>query len=736
MKIKNALFLSLFFINCNLFANKIQVQDIDSHEAIAGAKIVVIDNSIKSKDSIRIFYTNKTGNIKLTPYNNKYIKLIITCPGYNKKFDSLILDSDKTIALNKLNFILKDIVATGQFSPQSAQESIFQIQAINEEMIKAQASVNLKDLLSNQLNISIGQDNILGSNLSINGVSGQNVKILVDGVPVIGRLNGNIDISQINLNNAERVEIVQGPMSTIYGSDALGGVINIISKNKQSTDYGIAANSYYESIGVYNFDLNSHYQSGKFSSNISAGRNFFEGYSLENSSRFKEWKPKEQIFSNLNLNYKFDNYTLTYSNKIFIENIQNKGIPREPYFETALDEEYKTNRMDNSLNFKGMINENQFVDALISYSNYQRNRETYLKDLVHLVKINPNSTLEEFSNYDARASYSSDGQVKDLNYQVGLEFNKDKANGEKMQNANAEIQDLAAFMSIQYLISSSTLLQPSVRYAHNSKFDAPLIPSLHFKMKLSEELSLRASYSKGFRAPSLRELYFLFVDINHNVQGNENLKAETADAYNLSFEYNDQTNTKIFKIEPRFFYNNIKDQINLANISGPLYTYFNLGNFKTLGGDISLSYMREDLTAKIGFSLLGKKFQLDSQETNDKFVFSHEIQAAINYNFEAIDSRLSFFVKYNANNPTFVLNEKKEISQGYSESYTMMDFNISKDLLDKKCTLTCGVKNILDVNSIKSTQASAISAHNNSNNMNIAWGRTFFVSLKVNLEQK
>jgi outer membrane receptor for ferrienterochelin and colicins len=81
---------------------------------------------------------------------------------------------------------------------------------------------------------------VYGSSVSINGISGEGVKILVNGVPMVGRIDGKIDISQINLTNVERIEIVKGPQSVIYGTDALGGVINIITK-EQKDDWNVSA---------------------------------------------------------------------------------------------------------------------------------------------------------------------------------------------------------------------------------------------------------------------------------------------------------------------------------------------------------------------------------------------------------------------------------------------------------------------------------------------------------------
>jgi len=80
-------------------------------------------------------------------------------------------------------------------------------------------------MLSTELNIRTTHDGALGSSLTMQGLGGEHIKILVDGVPVIGRENGNIDLDQINLQNVDHIEVINGPMSVVYGSNALAGVI-------------------------------------------------------------------------------------------------------------------------------------------------------------------------------------------------------------------------------------------------------------------------------------------------------------------------------------------------------------------------------------------------------------------------------------------------------------------------------------------------------------------------------
>ncbi len=102
--------------------------------------------------------------------------------------------------------VLDEVVITAQHEEKTVGESVHLVRVITNRRIAEQAAVNLQDLLRMEPGMRLGQDNILGSSLSIQGLSGQNVKILIDGVPVIGRLNWNVDLSQLNLNTIERIE--------------------------------------------------------------------------------------------------------------------------------------------------------------------------------------------------------------------------------------------------------------------------------------------------------------------------------------------------------------------------------------------------------------------------------------------------------------------------------------------------------------------------------------------------
>ena len=165
-------------------------------------------------------------------------------------------DFDTTIVVEKndtYRYDLQEVVVTGQLRETTIEKSIYKVKIVEKHKINSAIYNDVGELLDKSINIKLSQDNMLGSSVAIQGVSGRNVKILVDEVPVIGRLAGNIDLSQLSLLNIDRIEIIDGPMSTIYGSDALAGTINIVTKNSFNESYLL--NAYYESVGKYNLDL-------------------------------------------------------------------------------------------------------------------------------------------------------------------------------------------------------------------------------------------------------------------------------------------------------------------------------------------------------------------------------------------------------------------------------------------------------------------------------------------------
>lgn len=621
------------------------------------------------------------------------------------------------------------------------------------------AAQNLRDVLSNELNIRLSQDNVLGSSMSMLGISGQNVKILIDGVPVIGRLNGNIDVSQINMNNVERIEIVEGPLSVNYGTDALAGTINIITKKSQKKAFNIANSNYYESNGNYNISGKLGLDKGKNTAQATLGRNYFDGWNPgdqpflyrdeinADSNRFQSWKPKEQVFAGALLARQIKGLKLSLSSDLFKETIINKGYPT--FSQTGRDDYYKTFRLSNTLNLGGSLNENYRTNIIIGYNYFKRIKNTFIKDLTtlesQLTKDISDQDTSQFKTLMSRGNITSTKVNAALNYELGYDINYESGTGIRVKDYEQSIGDYALFGTAEYKPWEQLVIRPGLRLTHNTRYKAPLIPSLNIKYQLPisdnadrQTLTIRASYARGFRAPSLKDLYFNFVDMNHNITGNESLKAEYSHNFIVNASWQRIYNQTILKLEVNNFYNSIENLIILAQVSpsSTTYTYKNRGSFQTFGnalnGELAVKHLKFSFSG--GYIAYFNELSTGSNNIN-RFSYTPEIRSSILYEFKQYGLSMAMFYKYTGKTPGFILNESDEIVQTSIQDYHMADASVSKAFFKGNYNLSVGCKNLFNVTNI--TGSSMNSAHSGGGGatsmMPLSMGRTLFLKFDINL---
>ncbi len=684
-------------------------------------------------------------------------EITVYCFGYEKLtavYTGSQISRLKTVVLNPTKVKLEEVVITAQYEPVQAEKSVQRIKVIDQEKIQQMGAVNLRDVLTNQLNVRLTQDNILGSGMNLQGLSGENVKILMDGVPVIGRLNGNIDLSQINLANIERIEIVEGPLSVQYGTNALAGTINLITK-KERQGVGTkkitgGVQTYYESIGTYNLGVDLSLRFKKQSFQINAGRNYFDGWNKEkpfyfpeekvaDSSRYLAWKPKEQYFGGLSYQYFFKKGEAGFSSSLFDERIVNRGYPRAPFGESAFDDYYSTQRFDNSIFLKRKLTPSWSVNALAAYNYYRRIKKTVFKDLTTLEeRLSENGSDQDtsvFTQTMSRASFIHSVPASKLNYELGYDVNYESTSGKRISKELQAMGDYAVFATAEYKLAGKLLLKPGLRYAYNTAYHTPLVPSFHVKWSHNERHAFRGSYAKGFRAPTIKELYFLFVDVNHNIVGNSELRAEQSDNYALSYLYSREINRCRVKIESNFFYNSIYNLITLAqlNASSTEYTYVNIGRYKTVGwqGSAGLSFQR--LFIQAGFNYTGRYNALSSESKTPAFTYSPEALLNLTYKiWPRYKTSLAMFYKYTGRLPGYSEVNGQVLPTSVND-YQMLDLTLNHCFLKERLTLTLGCKNFLNVTTIGST-VTAEGAHSVAGgSLSVSTGRNYFVKLLFKL---
>ncbi len=652
---------------------------------------------------------------------------------------------------------LEQVVITGQYKPQSAKNSVYQVRTISKERILQQGAAKLQDVLNNELNIRFSQDVATGgSDITMMGLKGQNVKILLDGVPMVGRqgTSNEININQIDVNTIERIEIVEGPMSVVYGADALAGVINIITKKAGAAKVSVTARLHEESIGKeYGFQQGIHnqyigvgFRHKKWEIGGGFGHNYFGGWKDTAIGRELVWHNKDQLTGNgfigynngkLNLRYRFDGLDEIIYNP---GNFVNAYAPAADTL--AFDQEYLTQRLMQQLQGSYVVNSALSIQAQAAYTDYSR--QVYSTDISMLTGKQTVSLAAGAQGTDAFKGFTFRATAaykisQTVSLQPGVDINMESGKGQRLKNGNNEVNDYAFFLTSEIMPTSKISIRPGLRFIKNSVYNAPpVVPSLNTKIVLANNLDLRLSYARGFRSPSLREMYFNFFDANHQIIGNPDLKAETSHTFNGSLTWKKMSgNERVYSTILGGFYNNVKNLIDYAvDVNDPaIFILTNVSNSKTAGTTLTTNMKHGNWNATIGAAYTG--FFNDYSEadaTLPELQWSPEANANISYTFKKMGLDANLFYKFTGKRPFYTINSNQEVVLTKQGSYHMADFTLNKKLF-KYISVNAGIRNLFDVDRVNSTLATG-GIHTASGVRNIANGRSWFAGLVFNWDKK
>ncbi len=722
----------------NLTAQKTQLKIIDEEtsEACAFANVVFYDNN---DNYLKGAVSDIDGHVEFDIQEKT--KIVISSIGYLKHTDSISPGESKTIKLAVDYVGLEEVVVTGQYEPRKADQSIYKIDVITSKTLTERGVNNLAEALSNETGIRLTTDPSTGTSIEMQGMGGENIKYLIDGIPLVGRVDGNIDLSQINMENVDHIEIVQGPMSVVYGTSALAGVINIITKQNTKSRNIFKADTYIDNKTNYNFGLYGSMIRGKHSVTLNGNRNMFQGIDTDlnvdtakfpsGEDRYMEFKPKRVI--NAELEYAFRNKFFQLRVKTQFMNLLLKSYNNPTAMLIAYDADYYTTRSINSVTVIDKISDALSYNIIGAYTYYGRRTDYISSDLATLEKVKTGHSNTVFHNWMTRGSFIYAKNESVLSYQFGWDVNYDTGEGDKIEDG-AKIGDFALFASLQYTPVKTLTIQPGLRIIYNTVYGAPLIPSINLQWAIIESLGFRISYAKGFRAPSLKELYLDFKDSNHNLEGNKDLKAETTNSYNASLSYKYGKNKQLVRFDASSFFNDGKDAITLivTDPNSNSATTTNLGGRRTIGGVFNVSYMHFiGLTLGAGISITGESYDYSGEGEYTPVVYYNNYTFNAKYNFRKIKLVLMANVKYYGITPSLAVDgETEEYYQVYTEPYGDLEVTVTKLLWKNRLTLVVGGKNLLD-NYSRRTYGYTGETYEYYAPVN--YGRTFFVKLNLKL---
>lgn len=681
---------------------------------------------------------------------------------------------------------LSEVVVTGQFESQSLKKSIHNVRIITKEDIKKLAANNLGDVLNQYLNISIKTSGNDGrSSVSMFGLDAQYFKILVDNIPLVSDtgLGNNIDLTQVNLDDIEQIEIIEGSMGVTHGANAVSGILNIITKKRSEYKWEIATTLQEETVSdeFALFNKGRHIQSVKISNNISkeifatvgVNRNDFAGfyddrkgrdYMANDGLRGYSWLPKEQITTNAFIGYSKTNYKVFYKFDYFGENVDffNPVVaPQDNYpfpnTNFSQDRRYISNRFYHHLNSYGKIFSTVKYNVSFSHQKQARDIEKFKYSIeTQQESLNNRATYQSKEVLYSTGTFNDFFSSKVFKLQLGYELVNEKgfydATAGTFKDENQQESDIRKrfenydlFSSAEININDRFSIRPGFRYSFQSKFDNQIAASTGVRYDLNQGIQLRASLGRSYRTPNFDELYTYFVDSNHNLQGNADLTPETSWSYEASVK------KSTFLASGLQLSNNlsvafldVKDRINLVLeqvIPTQNYKYLNIDSYKMWNISTSHQLAYKNWNANLGMALVGVSQKIDLAALNatsdDKYLYALQLNTSASYKLPKWNTLFSVYYKLNGKDRQYIAIQNPDNTTGFvlSEiaSYGWMDASVRQSFFKDQFEVTLGARNILDVTNLQASQSGSTGIHSAGNSILLGYGRSYFLKLTYNL---
>ncbi len=525
--------------------------------------------------------------------------------------------SDSILTENKLN----EVIISATKTNQTVNELPIPITIISEKEVQEFSASKLYDVITKQTGIVSVTTKGCNFNMQMQGLDASYTTFLIDGFPIIGRSFGTLDLNRISVADIERIEVVKGPSSSLYGSNALGGVINLISK-KQIDDGPIISTSLkHATYNSTNSSLVYKYKEGTFQISNSFDYYKTDGYDLIDTDLLNTVNPYSNYTFRSNLKYALSDKLLLNTNGHYYKQEQ---INIAADSSSLLKGDSNIKEWSFGASAKYLMNSNFSQQLEIYKTNYRADEFLNTEDGV----------LYEDNYFDhtlLQSEMKSYFTYKGLNSIVGFGITKEELSRRDFSN-NPE-QDLkfiygqldaTAFNKVNIILGS--------RYDNYTNYTPVVSNKLALGFSLTNKIQINGSVGTGFKTPDFRQKYFDFtnstigyivlgrdvaidrLDAMQNVQEvvpfselSSPLKSETSLNINIGLKYNPVNN---LSFDVNLFNNKVNDLIEWKLVAKDenntnIYSYFNVNQVETKGLEFNTTYKKvNDWEIKFGYQLL------------------------------------------------------------------------------------------------------------------------------------
>ncbi len=516
----------------------------------------------------RVVLSDSAGKFSLSGVRPGRYLLIVDAKKFAREVSEFDFQADA-----EFNFLLRpalqieEVVVYSGSRQEELRESLNTcVEVIDQDRIQASGSDTVGEVLRSIPGMVTrrGSEGTAAAGEQIQGIDSRQVLVLLDGQPIVGargvKRGGAINLDRQSAMYLDRIEVVKGAASALYGSDAIGGVINLLSREPRSP-YELSLNASGGNYGTLDTNADAGFRNGKLSGLFNLGRHKRNGFDLTPTTFDTTGAGLHRYSSMMKLRYQFAPSFFVAGTAHGYWNTQVGRSVGElgPQYDDDREESqgYGTTAdwqatPFTSLQARGYFG--RYAENLISALTAPSNQT-----------LEPGTLHETLSKLDATISHVLGNRQF---VQVGGEWWTNRYRGEnRLRDRGGHRADTGVFW-IQDKISVANRLTLTVgtRYDRHSVFGSAVSPKAAANFRLHKSLYVRASYGRGFRAPDLGQLFYRFLNPTnfYQVIGNPNLRPEYANSWQVGGEYT--ARSRRARVGINLFHNGIKDLIEAVNL--------------------------------------------------------------------------------------------------------------------------------------------------------------------------
>lgn len=480
---------------------------------------------------------------------------------------------------------LNEVVVTGSMTEVSKRQLPLHVEVIGRKEIQQRKTNSLLPILSERIpGMFVTQRGLMGygvaagsaGSMTMRGIGGSpntQLLVLIDGHPQYMGLMGHPLPDMYETAMAERVEVIKGPASYLYGSNAMGGVVNIITKKADGLKPSVGrANVMYGSYNTVSANASYGYTNSRWDTYLSATYNHTDGH--RRNSNFDQWSGYGKVGYQISSHYKtrldFNLTRFEAANPGTVSAPINDNDARVFRGMTSWALENKYDNLAGALNVYVNFGDHKINDG---YNEGQKPKDFLFrsKDNMWGATFYQTTSLFRGNSLTAGVDFKAFG---------GKAYNDFFETGEKKQIAKKNIYEVAGYINMRQALTERLFLSAGLRYDHNSHTGGEWIPLGGLSFVAAQNTILKAVVSKGFRNPTIREMYMFPPQ-------NPDLRPERLMNYELSVSQGLLSNK--LQLDLSVYYLNANNLIQTQMINGRPHNV-NTGKIKNVGVEFAANY--------------------------------------------------------------------------------------------------------------------------------------------------